>query len=256
MKKSFVLYTEYVKHIGLLTMEQRGILFTAIVNYEAGEQLPQMDGAVEMAFSFIKEQLDRDEKNYQNTVQKRSEAGKMGGRPKANASDDEGEESNEKQTKAKKANAFSEKQTKANESSEKQTKAKKPVDVDDDVDDKEKDRSIDRSKKKAEVSDDSGNTDQVEITDDHHLASFLQAHPTIRVDITSTAQLYGKDFSIVARAFRNSKWLQENCNSLSYICRKYEKIISGDYDGLGTPEHASGGEVGGLRPPRVEYKVL
>lgn len=106
------------------------------------------------------------------------------------------------------------------------------------------------------VSDDSGNTDQVEVTDDHHLASFLKAHPTIRVDITSMAQLYGKDFSIVARAFQNSKWLQENCNSLSYICRKYEKIISGGYDGIGKPEYASGGEVGELRPPRVEYKVL
>ena len=112
-KCSFVLYTEYLEHIALLTMEQRGLLFTAIFTYVAGNDPPVMDGTTQMAFSFIRSRLDRDGAAYADKIKKRSDAGKQGGRPKAN-------ESNEKQKKAKKANAFSEKQTKANESNEKQ----------------------------------------------------------------------------------------------------------------------------------------
>lgn len=112
-KCSFVLYTEYLEHIALLTMEQRGLLFTAILTYVAGYDPPVMDGTTQMAFSFIRSRLDRDGAAYADKIKKRSDAGKQGGRPKAN-------ESNEKQKKAKKANVFSEKQTKANESNEKQ----------------------------------------------------------------------------------------------------------------------------------------
>lgn len=84
MKNSFILYTEYSKHIGLLNMEQRGVLFTAIMSYELGEELPEMEGIVEMAFSFIKERLDKDEKTYQDKIQQCSEAGKRGGAPVGN----------------------------------------------------------------------------------------------------------------------------------------------------------------------------
>ena len=95
-KCSFVLYTEYLEHIALLTMEQRGLLFTAILTYVAGYDPPVMDGTTQMAFSFIRSRLDRDGAAYADKIKKRSDAGKQGGRPKAN-------ESNEKQ---KKANAF------------------------------------------------------------------------------------------------------------------------------------------------------
>ena len=74
MKTSFVLYTEYLRHIQLLTMEQRGVLFTAIMAYEGEAEMPEMDGAVEMAFSFIKVQLERDEEKYAEVSKKRSEA--------------------------------------------------------------------------------------------------------------------------------------------------------------------------------------
>ena len=89
-KCSFVLYTEYLEHIALLTMEQRGLLFTAILTYVAGYDPPVMDGTTQMAFSFIRSRLDRDGAAYADKIKKRSDAGKQGGRPKAN-------ESNEKQ---------------------------------------------------------------------------------------------------------------------------------------------------------------
>lgn len=105
MKNSFVMYTDYMEQINLLTMEQRGLLFTAIMQYASGDALPEMDGMTGMAFSFIKSKMDRDFEKYQQTVEKRKEAGKLGGRPKAKGFE-------EKQEKAKKANGFSEKQKK------------------------------------------------------------------------------------------------------------------------------------------------
>ena len=86
-----------------MSMDQRGELFTAILRYAAGESVPELDAAADMAFSFIRERMDRDSAAYMEKVEKRREAGKLGGRPKANAYD-------ENQTKAKKANGFSEKQ--------------------------------------------------------------------------------------------------------------------------------------------------
>lgn len=102
-KSSFVMYTKYLRNIQKLTMEQRGLLFTAILSYASDHEIPELDAATDMAFSFIQEQMDRDYEAYLEKCRKRSEAGKLGGRPKTKAFD-------ENQTKAKKANGFSEKQ--------------------------------------------------------------------------------------------------------------------------------------------------
>ena len=106
MRDSFLMYTANMHQISLLTMEQRGVLFTAIMYYAAGQPVPEMDGMTQMAFSFIKAQMDRDNEKYLKMVEARREAGKLGGRPKGNAS-------SEKQDEAKKANGFPEKQIKA-----------------------------------------------------------------------------------------------------------------------------------------------
>nr|DAN87719.1 MAG TPA: putative replisome organizer protein [Caudoviricetes sp.] len=97
------MYTEYLKHVQKLSMEQRGELFTAILCYASGEEMPELDLATDMIFGVIQERIDRDTALYLEKVQKRVEAGKLGGRPKANGF-------SEKHEKAKKANGFSEKQ--------------------------------------------------------------------------------------------------------------------------------------------------
>lgn len=102
-KNSFVMYTDYLKHVQKLNMEQRGELFTAILCYASNENLPELDPATDMIFGVIQERIDRDTAIYLEKVKKRIEAGKLGGRPKTNAL-------NEKQEKAKKANGFSGKQ--------------------------------------------------------------------------------------------------------------------------------------------------
>lgn len=97
------MYTEYLKHVQKLSMEQRGELLTAILCYASGETLPELDAATDMIFGVIQERMDRDYFAYMEKVEKRRVAGKLGGRPKANGF-------SEKQEKAKKANGFSEKQ--------------------------------------------------------------------------------------------------------------------------------------------------
>jgi len=150
MKSSFVIYTAYADQMELLNMEQRGVLFTALMAYAAESPLPDMDGMTKMAFSFIRSQMDRDTEKYQKVVTSRREAGKKGGRPPKekpeNPESSRGEEEpggfSEKQAKAKKANGSSEKQTetkKANGFSEKQ---KNPVYVYENDNEYEKDKKI------------------------------------------------------------------------------------------------------------------
>ena len=123
MKNSFILYTDYLAQIELLSMEQRGELFTAIMNYASEKELPELDGMVTMAFSFIKSQLDRDKERYDSIVESRKESGKKGGRPpKAKAS-------SEIKEKAKKAKGFSEKQTKAKKPDNEDVNDNEDVDV-------------------------------------------------------------------------------------------------------------------------------
>lgn len=108
MKNSFVMYTDYSIHIQLLSREQRGDLLTTIMAYASGDELPEIDGMTMMAFSFIKMQMDRDNERYEKTVEARREAGRKGGKSKANASVKGQEE-------AKEANAIFDKQNSANQ---------------------------------------------------------------------------------------------------------------------------------------------
>lgn len=58
-RSSFVLYTEYDQHLELLTDEECGRLFRAIMQYAATGESPDLVGAERMAFSFIRAQMDK-----------------------------------------------------------------------------------------------------------------------------------------------------------------------------------------------------
>lgn len=144
MKNSFVLYTDYIEQVQLLNDQQAGQLFRAILNYATGKNLPDLDGMTTMAFSFIRTRMDRDAAEYQKTVEARSKAGKLGGRPRKSQimeiheEDEKTEGCFEMQEKAKKANGFF----------DKQTEAKKPDNVlvlDNDID-KKKDTNVSKEK--------------------------------------------------------------------------------------------------------------
>lgn len=138
-KNSFIFYEEYEQPLSMLNDVERGQLLMALIRYSKDGTIPDISPAANMAFAFIKAQMDRDTDKYNETVRKRSEAGKQGGRPPKNSTDSTSSnqknqevsyDSNDSDEKPKKANGFSEKQ-------KKQIKAKKAVnvDVDDDVND-------------------------------------------------------------------------------------------------------------------------
>lgn len=77
-KNSFLIYLDYQEQFELLTDEQAGQLIKAIIKYEKAGEITKLEGMTKMAFSFIKQQLDRDSEKWKEEKQKRSEAGKRG----------------------------------------------------------------------------------------------------------------------------------------------------------------------------------
>ena len=239
MKNSFVLYTEYAKHLSLLSMEQRGVLFTAIMAYETGEDLPEMDGMTQMAFSFISEQLSRDKDKYETTCKRRSEAGRQGGRPKESESEEKqelSEESEEKQElseESKKSKCFSEK---ANENNGKQTKAKKTDNEDEDeyeyVDEHEDEREVEiegeyeRGKEISLPPLSPLKPPQDDINEG--LAVFLRTFPNVVVDNCAVSSL-DLDYEALSREFAQSSWLRKKEHDLSWVAYNAAKIIRGRY---------------------------
>lgn len=79
-KKSFVLYHDIRSPLELLTDEQRGRLFMAILNYSEFGEVPELGGAAQMAFAFIKTTIDRDAEAWEDKREKRRSAGSKGGK--------------------------------------------------------------------------------------------------------------------------------------------------------------------------------
>jgi hypothetical protein len=79
--KSFILYQEYKKNISLLSQNQKGDLLDAIFSFNEEVEI-KLDPIVEMAFSFIKSDLERNKIKYQNIIERNKINGVNGGRPK------------------------------------------------------------------------------------------------------------------------------------------------------------------------------
>ena len=85
-KKSLVLYHDIREPLEQLTMEQRGELFTAILDYSENGVIPDFTGELKMAFAFIRSAIDRDTEAWAEKRMKRAESGRLGGLAKvANA---------------------------------------------------------------------------------------------------------------------------------------------------------------------------
>lgn len=83
-RSSFVLYSGDGEQIELLSNEEAGALFKALFRY-VGKDVVMRDlpPAANMAFAFIRAQIDRDGDKYDAARQKRVEAGRLGGLQKA-----------------------------------------------------------------------------------------------------------------------------------------------------------------------------
>lgn len=97
-KKSFVLYADLIHTVELLDDELAGKLFKHLLQYVNDLQPETSNAVLKIAFEPIKQQLKRDLKDWEQTREKRVNAGHLGGVKSA-------ESRRTKQTEANQANA-------------------------------------------------------------------------------------------------------------------------------------------------------
>lgn len=95
-KNSFLLYTSDYKCIKDLPLEQKGALLDAIFEYASTGTIIDLPPIVSMAFNFFRSHIDDNTKKWNEKVEKRRAAGRLGGLAKAE---------NSKQSQANVANA-------------------------------------------------------------------------------------------------------------------------------------------------------
>ena len=200
-KNSFILYTKYVTQIEKLDDLQRGVLFLAIMRYQCGQVLPEMDPVVDMLFSVIKEQMDADTQKYEETCAKRSEAGRKGA-DKTNrqkAANAENADSAKRQKSAKAANAgFAE--------NEERQKSANPPDSDSES---ESDSDSDKALKTAQCA---------RVREDDAFEVFWKAYPKkvgksdcrqIWEKLRPSKELFAKIMSTLSAASASDQWTRE-----------------------------------------------
>ncbi len=104
-KNSFLLYTSDYKCIKDLPLEQKGALLDAIFEYASTGTIIDLPPVVSMAFNFFRSHIDDNTEKWNEKVEKRRAAGRLGGLAKAE---------NSKQSQANVANAKDAKQSQAN----------------------------------------------------------------------------------------------------------------------------------------------
>jgi hypothetical protein len=76
-KNSFILYKDQYDSMRSLAVAQKAQLLDAIYLYHLNEQIPELDPVVQMAFSFIKRQFDKDNDKYAEKCRKASKSARM-----------------------------------------------------------------------------------------------------------------------------------------------------------------------------------
>ena len=82
MKNSFILYTDVYDSIKDLSLVEKGKLLDAIYTYSITGQQLELSKPIKIVFSFIKREIDRNYKRWEDIRQRNIENGKMGGRPR------------------------------------------------------------------------------------------------------------------------------------------------------------------------------
>ena len=94
--KAFNIYFDTYEHIEMLTMEQRGELFTALYEYAINEKSTEFDnGMLRMAFSFMRAQISRDFEKYREKCEMNRANASVRKRSLPNANDGSQEEKEE-----------------------------------------------------------------------------------------------------------------------------------------------------------------
>lgn len=81
-KNSFIVFYDYKEALADLTDEQVGKLFRALFDYEIERKEPNFEGGLNIAFKFIKKDLDINLTKYASVCERNRENGMKGGRPR------------------------------------------------------------------------------------------------------------------------------------------------------------------------------
>ena len=191
-KESFILYDCYATQINLLNDEQAGVLFKAIFAHRTGNELPKMDGATAMAFSFIQRQIEDDAERYQETCAKRKEAVTK-------------RWEKEKESKSMQMNTNEYKSIQKHSDNE-----------------YDNEYEYDKSQKKEEIKKKKGNAQ----------AQFFNEFPFVlfdNYDRNVLAELSESDWQFIIEQFKGSEWLRTNVKTVSMLCRLSTRILAGQY---------------------------
>lgn len=78
----FQVYFSYEEPLKSLSYEQIGKIFMAMFQYEKTKEKPELDPVSDMAFYFIRSQMDRDRQTYEEKCERSRQNGMKGGRPR------------------------------------------------------------------------------------------------------------------------------------------------------------------------------
>lgn len=78
----FQVYLSYEEPLKSLSYEQIGKIFMAMFQYEKTKEKPELDAVSDMAFCFIRSQMERDQQAYEEKCELGRQNGMKGGRPR------------------------------------------------------------------------------------------------------------------------------------------------------------------------------
>lgn len=78
----FQVYFSYEEPLKSLSYEQIGKIFMAMFQYEKTKEKPELDPVSDMAFYFIRSQMERDQQAYEEKCERSRQNGMKGGRPR------------------------------------------------------------------------------------------------------------------------------------------------------------------------------
>lgn len=257
MKDSFVLYTDYAEYLSILSTEQRGLLFTAILAYADDKPIPEMDDLTKMAFLGISLQMkhERDlverheeeirtlQEELEAERERFSEYGKKGGRPKKKTSETPLSE-NENPLKT----PLSEEKTPLKPPFNPLSENENPLFEEKEGSLQEKEGGKERSKENPQEREytlpekerppynpPAGEDGSVDLSDDDDLAEtvrgykkFLADYPKVQDDTKSAWELSTVDFAVLSDRVQESKFLQTRY-SLRWLIRNFPAIKAGAY---------------------------
>lgn len=129
LRPYFCAYHSYLENMELLNSEERGRLFTALLEYSKDGTLIPLTGNERFVFPGIRSQIDRDKEQWKKTDEQQASYGRKGGRPRKKPPDGENEKATLLNYTDKKG-GFSEKGSLFSKSLEKEKKKDKEKDKD------------------------------------------------------------------------------------------------------------------------------